>query len=246
MTVAQPTFTVQTTSAFSRANGIKFLVYGRPDSGKTYLSSTMPNPLIIATEKGLMTLSKVNLPYIVVDSIQSVSDIVTWLCEDNYKNIAQYDSICVDGISFLTYQILSELKTTVEYKDPRKYYGDLSDIVKPFVECIVNLPKHVYMTAWEGDILHPATKQSVGICPETAGKQIQTYLNHFFDQTMHLAWHVFDVTQADGTVAKQRVSYLQTRDVGNGIFARDRTGALEVFETADLSAIINKLLAAQK
>ena len=51
---------------------VKMLVSGGPGSGKTHLFSTAPNPFVIATEDGVLTLHKFAIPYIKIDDGMAV------------------------------------------------------------------------------------------------------------------------------------------------------------------------------
>jgi len=45
-------------------NGVKILVYGQAGSGKTSLIRTLPNPLVLSAEAGLLSIQDADLPYI--------------------------------------------------------------------------------------------------------------------------------------------------------------------------------------
>lgn len=226
------------TKGFVNKFGVKFMVYGKPDSGKTHLISTLPKPLILAPELGVSTLRKFDFTVKTITNIADTKDITKWLGVE--ANLKQYDSVVLDSGSFLTYMLITELKRTKNYNHAMKYYGDMNDIALPLFERLINLNKNVLITAWEGDELN-ALGDVIGKKPDFAGKAVGSYLNHFFDMTMNLAWHIVNVPQADGTVVPTRMNYLQTCDVGNKIFARDRNNALAAFEPADLSGIIRKV-----
>lgn len=48
-------------SIASAASGIKCLVYGGSGTGKTVLSATLPTPVLISAEAGVLSLRKDNL-----------------------------------------------------------------------------------------------------------------------------------------------------------------------------------------
>lgn len=228
------------TKGFVNKYGVKFLVFGKPDSGKTYLASTLPKPLILVSEKGVSSLRHFDIPCKAMTCIDDVKEMTKWLAVD--ANIKAYDSIVLDSASFLTYMVISELKRKVAYNHAMKYYGDMNDIVLPLIERLVNLNKNVLITAWQGDVID-AIGNLVAYEPDFAGKAVGQYLKHFFDMSLHLAWHTVNVPQPDGTTIPTRLNYLQTKDVGNKIFARDRNNLLEAFEPAHLGDIIAKIQA---
>ena len=45
--------------------GVKLLVYGAAGAGKTSLVRTLPSPVILSAEAGLLSLSGTDIPYIV-------------------------------------------------------------------------------------------------------------------------------------------------------------------------------------
>lgn len=235
------TISVQSTQGYMQRGGIKMMVYGKRAVGKTPLLATAPKVLILATEAGLASVRTHNLPYIEVRTRQDVKDIINWLRVPS--NIAKYDTIALDGISYLSHTIFSEIAQKAKHNNKVQYYGELIDVLMPLVELLANeIKKNVVFTAWQGDVYHPVTETIIGCEPHTAGKALANYLMHFFDVTAHMQKHAQQVQAADGSVQTQQIPYLQTGEA-NGVFARDRTGKLDLFEPANLTAIFNKLSA---
>ena len=54
---------LQSTNSVSNA-GIKMLVYGAAGTGKTYLIPTLPSPVILSAEGGLLSISHHNIPFV--------------------------------------------------------------------------------------------------------------------------------------------------------------------------------------
>ena len=52
--------------------GIKMLVYGAAGTGKTCLIPTLPSPVILSAEGGLLSISDHNIPFIEVKSMDTL------------------------------------------------------------------------------------------------------------------------------------------------------------------------------
>ena len=69
---------LKTTSTLA-SNGAKLLVYGQAGAGKTTLAATLPNPIILSAEGGLLSIQDANLPYIEVTSMATLMEAYSWL-----------------------------------------------------------------------------------------------------------------------------------------------------------------------
>lgn len=232
--------TVQSTKGYMQRGGVKMMIYGKRGVGKTPIIAELPKVLIIASEDGLASVRNKNVDFIEMKTMAQIKEVMAWLRSPS--NIAKYDTIAHDGISYLTHAVFSEIARKATHNNKVQYYGELASQIMPFVELLTNeIQKNVIMTAWQGDLYHPVTEKIIGHEPYTAGKAIANYLMHFFDLTAHMQRHAQNIQQADGTVVQQQIPYLQTVEA-NGIFARSRKeGCLDAFEPADLLTIINKL-----
>lgn len=230
--------TIQTTAGYTQKNGVKCMVYGKAGVGKTPLAATMSRPLILAAEDGLGTVAHANIPFIRITTRQDLKNYQAWLSDA--RNLANYDWIVLDSLSNLTQVIFTEImKSMPTCKEPRKFYGELTDCIVPFLQTLFGLAKNVMVIAWQGDENTPAGA-FVRHLPVTKGQAIANYCMHFFDMTLHMALHQVQQTQLDGSVQTVTLPYLQTREF-NYIFARDRTGKLDNFEPADMTQLLNKL-----
>jgi hypothetical protein len=211
-------------------NGVKLLVYGAAGSGKTKLCATLPKPIILSAEAGLLSLAKFDLPYIPVGTIAELQEAYEWLISDD-PDAAEYETVALDSISEIAETILNYEKKV--NKDPRAAYGAMQEQIADLIRAFRDIPnKHVYMSAKleksqdeMGRILY---------APSMPGNKAGQALPYFFDEV--LAIRVEKGT--DGTIER----YLQTST--DGLWnAKDRSGALDMWEELDLGAIIGKIAA---
>lgn len=229
-------------------NGVKVMVYGGPGMGKTVLSATMPTPLIISNESGLLSLSRSNLeriygvnapgvtydsiPVILINDIQSFDEAYRF-CKDSAE-ARQFQSICLDSISEMAESVLNSLKRSV--KDPRQAYGELIEKMETNVRKFRDLPgKNVYISAKEGysrDEISGITRYG----PSMPGAKLGPSLPFFFDEVFRLAVN----RDSQGNTYR----YLSTQP-DLQFEAKDRSGALAPIEYPHLGMVIQKILGGQ-
>ena len=84
------------TSALAR-DGVKILVYGQAGAGKTSLICTLPKPITLSAEAGLLSIAGADLPYIEIGNIADLTDALEWLTSSG--EAAEYQSVALDSIS---------------------------------------------------------------------------------------------------------------------------------------------------
>lgn len=204
-------------------NGVKILGYGRAGVGKTTLIRTLPKPLVISAEGGMLSLSASDIPYIEVSSVEELQEAYTFAAESDYESIA------VDSISEIAEVILNTEKKTA--KDPRQAYGAMQEQIADIIRAFRDLPgKNVYLSAKQERIQDDMGRLLYS--PSMPGQKTGQSLPYFFDE-------VFSV-RADKNEDGEMVYYLQTST--DGIYeGKDRSGKLEFYEEADLGKIIKKI-----
>lgn len=218
-----------TTSEAARSNGVKMCVYGRAGAGKTTLCKTLPNPLIISAEGGLLSLADTNIPVIEIESFMDIDDAFRFVTES--PEAQQFESIALDSITEIAEQCLSYERNRV--KDPRQAYGELGSRMATVIRSFRDLiGKHVYFSAKGGFM-----KDRNGVSlwgPSMPGNTLKEGLPYFFDEVI-----CADVGENPET--QKPYHYLQCRPT-IGIEAKDRSGKLEMIEYPDLGNIINKII----
>ena len=204
-------------------NGVKILGYGRAGVGKTTLIRTLPKPLIISAEGGMLSLSGSDIPYIEVSSVEELQEAYVFASE------SEYESIAVDSISEIAEVILNTEKKIA--KDPRQAYGAMQEQIADIIRAFRDLPgKNVYLSAKQERIQDDMGRLLYS--PSMPGQKTGQSLPYFFDE-------VFSV-RADKNEDGEMVYYLQTST--DGIYeGKDRSGKLEFYEEADLGKIIKKI-----
>ena len=218
--------TVKTTGEFS-SNGVKMLVYGNAGSGKTSLCRTLPAPIILSAEGGLLSIQDADLPYIEINSMDSLKEAYEWITSST--EAAQFQSVALDSISEIGEVVLNHEKKIA--KDPRQAYGAMQEQLGDIIRAFRDLPnRHVYFTAK----CEKATDETGKILysPAMPGNKTGQSLPYFFDQVMALR------VERDSEGVTQRALMCDT----DGLWqAKDRSGKLSAWEAPDLGAIIEKI-----
>ena len=210
-----------------KANGVKILVYGREGAGKTRLCATLPSPIILSVEAGLLSLADYDIPSIEIATLEDLSNAFKWLAESEQGK--QYQSICLDSITEICETILSNEK--LREKDGRKAYGNMNEKIIALVKLFRDIPdRNIYMSA-KMDRMEDDINQVV-YAPSLPGKKAQQDLPYYFDEVFALRVerdsegvpHRMILTQPDGRYT-----------------AKDRSGKLDMWEKPDLGAIIRKI-----
>jgi phage nucleotide-binding protein len=217
---------VKTTGSLA-ANGVKVLVYGQAGAGKTSLIKTLPSPIVLSAEGGLLSIQDANLPFIEITSMTELQDAYTWLTSSDEAK--SYKSVALDSISEIAEVCLNTEKKAT--KDPRQAYGAMQEQMADIIRAFRDLPgRHVYMSA-----KLEKTQDEMGrvlYAPSMPGNKTGQALPYFFDEVLALR------VEKDSDGATQRALMCDS----DGLWlAKDRSGKLDAWEAPDLSAVFAKI-----
>ena len=216
---------VKTTGSLS-ANGVKMLVYGQAGAGKTSLIPTLPDPIVLSAEGGLLSIQDANLPFIEIASMDDLKEAFEWM---STPEGLRYKSVALDSISEIAEVVLNHEKKIA--KDPRQAYGAMQEQMADIIRAFRDLPgRHVYMSAK----LEKSTDETGRIlyAPSMPGNKTGQSLPYFFDEVLALRVE----KDADGNT--QRAIMCDS----DGLWlAKDRSGKLGAWEAPDLGEIIAKI-----
>lgn len=217
---------VKTTGSLS-ANGVKVLVYGQAGAGKTSLIKTLPSPIVLSAEGGLLSIQDADLPFIEIASMTDLQEAYKWLTESD--DAKAYKSVALDSISEIAEVVLNAEKKAT--KDPRQAYGAMQEQMADIIRAFRDLPgRHVYMSA-----KLEKTQDEMGrvlYAPSMPGNKTGQALPYFFDEVLALR------VEKDGDGNTQRALMCDS----DGLWlAKDRSGKLDMWEAPNLSAAFAKI-----
>ena len=210
------------------ASGVKLLVYGAAGAGKTSLIPTLPNPIVLSAEGGLLSIADADVPFIEIKTIDALHEAYAWLVGSDEAK--EYQSVALDSISEIAEVVLNAEKKAT--KDPRQAYGAMQEQMADLIRAFRDLPgKHVYMSAKLDKSQDEMGKMLYA--PSMPGNKTGQQLPYFFDEVLALRVE----RDADGNAYRALLC-----DSDGSWLAKDRSGKLDQWEAPDLGEIIKKIM----
>ena len=207
-------------------NGVKLLVYGAAGAGKTSLIRTLPSPIVLSAEGGLLSIQDADLPYIEIATMDDLRQAYSFITSEEG---ADFKTVALDSISEIAEVVLNAEKKIA--KDPRQAYGAMQEQMSDLIRAFRDLPgKHVYMSA-KLEKSQDETGRML-YAPSMPGNKVGQSLPYFFDEVLALR------VEKDAEGNTQRALMCDS----DGLWqAKDRSGKLASWEAPDLGAIIEKI-----
>ena len=207
-------------------SGVKLLVYGAAGAGKTSLIRTLPSPIVLSAEGGLLSIQDADLPYIEIATMDDLRQAYSFIISEEG---AGFQSVALDSISEIAEVVLNAEKKIA--KDPRQAYGAMQEQMSDLIRAFRDIPgKHVYMSA-KLEKSQDETGRML-YAPSMPGNKVGQQLPYFFDEVLALR------VEKDAEGSTQRALMCDS----DGLWqAKDRSGKLAAWEAPDLGAIVEKI-----
>lgn len=228
------------TSEAGQKHGLKILVHGPAGAGKTRLAATtgdLEHTLILSAEAGLLSLRGEEIDAVQIKTLDHMREALVYIIKgikgaplENGEIPKRYHWIMVDSISEIAETVLAaELE---DGTDGRRAYGDMATSMFKMMRALRDLPGiNVVMTAKQARI---QDEGRIIYAPMFPGKQLEANVSYLFDEVFALRTG----TNKEGEPRR----YLQC--ISDGYYeAKDRSGALNAMEPADLSRVARKIFA---
>lgn len=236
---------VQLVSADSLAmsNGVKIVLYGRSGMGKTMLACTMPNPIVLSAESGMLSLKRENIervwgvntpgitydiPVIQINTVEDLAAAEVYLRTDPQGKT--FNPV-LDSATEIAEQVLSNAKRQV--KDPRQAYGELIEKMTTTIKAFRDLPgRHVLLNFKEERSKDEGTGLTLA-GPSLPGQKMGPATPYLTDEVFQIAIG----KNPDNSTYR----YLRTQPDFSAD-AKDRSGALAEIEFPHIGQIIDKIM----
>lgn len=224
---------------FARRFGVKAVVYGGPGMAKTpLLATTSPYPLLLATEPGLTSLRKSDVPTIEAYTVPRIEGFFNWLLGSDERK--KYHTLIIDSTSqhmeaLVDFELSFKSKSGAK-RDGQAAYGDAArHLMKRANELYFLQQMNVVLIAK----LQKFEENNVIINrPYWPGKEVNVRLPHLYDEILCLG--DFDVPGAPvGPNGKTKAFLCRNRF---DYVARDRSGELNEYEAPNMGNLIKKCM----
>lgn len=208
---------------FAKQYGCKIIAYGGTGSGKTPIINTVPRPVLLACEPGMLSMRGSTVPTYQATTAKDVDGFFQWFFSS--KETANFDTLCVDSISFMADVYLqAALKTN---KHGLQAYGEMATKVMDHLRPLYyTQQKHTYLIAKQND---EGEKKK----PYFPGNVLNIEVPGLYDFILHLGIHnVPGMGQIKSFQCEETFDFM----------ARARTGNLSQYEPPDINYIIQKAM----
>lgn len=214
-------------------NGIKLVLYGASGSGKTVMAASAPNPIYISAEKGMLSLSDRDIPYMEVKTLKSLEEAF------KFTKDCEYDTIVIDSLSEVTQACLDEftrqmiMDSSSGKIDKRQAYGKIAEKIGNMIRNFRDLDgKNVIFIAKERKIEDEASN-TITYEAYLPGKVLPFDLPYLVDEVLCLQMN------------RKGERFVQT--VGDfKRICKDRSGTLDNPEIPDFNIIFEKIKAGKR
>lgn len=222
-------------------NNVSALVYGEAGSGKTTLAATTGDPartLVLAAEPGLLPLRRVGVRFVEIDTPEKLGEVLDWLegyARQGKQLRARWSWVILDSITEIAERVLKAMLSRPSKSGDKGHgmaaYGDTQAIMLDAIDRVRALPTHTLCVA-QLERIEDVTGGLV-FGPAFPGKKLGPKSPYKFDLVLAMR------LAREGT---QVLRWLQTAADGT-YAAKDRSGALDPSEPADLAHIAAKIIA---
>lgn len=205
-----------------KVGGVKIAVYGGAGIGKTRLCNTAPKPLILSAESGLLSLRNDSADYVEIKTMRDLDEVYKYAKSPD----CPYETICLDSASEIAETVFEEFAKNE--KDNRQAYLKMGDAMIHAIRNFRDLPLKNVVFNFKMKMVEDESTDSIFYVPMAPGKMIGHQVPYMFDELFCMQ------IKKDGT------RFLQTA-ADRQRFCKDRSGALEKEEPANLTDVINKI-----
>ena len=206
-------------------SGANILLYGQAGVGKTTSLASLPDPVILSAEAGMLSLRDKDIPFLKITTLDDVRNAYTWL--KSAEEAKAYRSVAIDSLSELCDIAFKDCQSRVG-NEVQKLYPELRNTVASLIRNFKRLPVHFVCTAREQVKELRSGRISA---PTVVGNKLADDLPHAFDLVLH---YTIDSTN----------ERLVHTDSSCGSVAKDRTGTLPstIADTSDLFGYVLKTI----
>lgn len=217
--------------------GVKTVVYGGPGEGKTPIcAGTAPRPFFLASEPGMLTLRRSDVPTYPAFTPAKMDDFFLWWLTSREPD--QFDTLIWDSASqgmeaYVDMEISKGNKSGGEAHGLKAYGDAARAMMKHMSALYFQQRKHIVLITK----LNTVTRNGVTIDrPYFPGKDLNVRVPHLFDLVMRLgSYNIPGVLPSPTKAFRCKPSF--------DMMARDRSDQLSEFEPANLTHIFNKAMA---
>lgn len=208
------------------------MIVGPSGIGKTSLAATLKGKTLVASaESGLFCLKGLDIDYWEIHSMKDLKEFFVYCMTDECRK--KYQNLFIDSLTEIGDKLLLELKADPKLGDDKmalKMYGKYNDDFTKFVKALRDMqPYNIWFTC-----LNRYEKDGMEMREEFnfPGAKVKDNIKAWFD--IVLKYEIFSKED-------QRYRMLIS-DVEVNPLAKDRSGKLTKYESADLGAIMHKIL----
>lgn len=153
---------------------VKAVIYGASGAGKTFFSSTAPNPIYASAEGWLLSIAHMSPDFVEIKTLKDLQDLYSYLKKGGHW----YETVIIDSITEISDGIKAEIEKTNNRQLELKDWWELGRKMESILRTFRDLPMHVLFITQEN--VEKDEDRVIKIVPSLNGK-LQTKIAYFMD-----------------------------------------------------------------